>query len=335
MTIEKMPSGSYRIRKQFNGKRITVVVPYKPTQKEAMQLIAEKCNDTHDKHKRMSFADGCRQYASDKENILSPRTIREYLLYINRLPKWFTSKDIYLIDQLDVQRCINELAQDKAPKTVYTLHGFISAVLKHFRPNTILNTTLPQKRKIEPNIPIEDEVKVILQYTKDNFPHYYVALVLACYSCRRSEICALKYPDDYDFEKNAVIINKALVEDKNGNWVNKVTKTTESTRIILLPDDVATIIKNQKCIYNGAPQSISNYLRRTQDKLNMEHFSLHKLRHYFASKMMDMGIDQKTIQEMGGWSNPQTLNNIYQHSLKVKDERKRKLLTNEFAKAIL
>lgn len=40
MKIEKLPSGSYRIRQQYKGKRYTVITDYKPTQKEATQLIA-------------------------------------------------------------------------------------------------------------------------------------------------------------------------------------------------------------------------------------------------------------------------------------------------------
>ena len=40
MKIEKLPSGSYRIRKMYKGITYTVVTDYKPTQKEALQLLA-------------------------------------------------------------------------------------------------------------------------------------------------------------------------------------------------------------------------------------------------------------------------------------------------------
>ena len=33
MKIEKLPSGSYRIRKMYKGKTYTVIFDYKPTQK--------------------------------------------------------------------------------------------------------------------------------------------------------------------------------------------------------------------------------------------------------------------------------------------------------------
>ena len=42
MKVEKLPSGSYRIRKMINGRTITLVYDHKPTQKEiAVSLAAD------------------------------------------------------------------------------------------------------------------------------------------------------------------------------------------------------------------------------------------------------------------------------------------------------
>ena len=333
MTIEKLPSGSYRIKQQFNGRRYSVTVPYKPTQREALQLMAEKTKDALPKHGRTTFRQSAMEYVRIKENVLSPRTVREYGLYINRLPESFTSLYTADIMQADIQRCVNVLSADKAPKTVRTLHGFISAVLGQFRPELRVSTTLPQKEAKEPYIPSDSEVKNILEHSKGT--QFYVPLVLACYSCRRSEICALEFPADLDVKNNIVHINKALVEDKDGKWVVKATKTTKSTRDIIIPEEVVKIIQEQGYFYNGSPQSISNYLLRTQRKLGIPEFSVHKLRHYFASKMMDMGVDQKTIQDMGGWSTDSVLKTVYQHSMIMKDADRRKKISDALGSAFL
>ena len=42
MKIEKLPSGSYRIRKTYKGQAYTVVFDSKPTQKEAMLAMADE-----------------------------------------------------------------------------------------------------------------------------------------------------------------------------------------------------------------------------------------------------------------------------------------------------
>lgn len=36
MTIEKLPSGSYRIKQMYNGKRYSITLNYKPTKKKLL-----------------------------------------------------------------------------------------------------------------------------------------------------------------------------------------------------------------------------------------------------------------------------------------------------------
>ena len=48
MRIEKLPSGSYRMRKMYKGKMYTVVTDYKPTRKEAIQLMADQLNQVQE-----------------------------------------------------------------------------------------------------------------------------------------------------------------------------------------------------------------------------------------------------------------------------------------------
>lgn len=55
MKIEKLPSGSYRVRKMYKGKMYTVIFEGKPTQKEAMLKMAEKLERAQESHKSMTF----------------------------------------------------------------------------------------------------------------------------------------------------------------------------------------------------------------------------------------------------------------------------------------
>lgn len=59
--------------------------------------------------------------------------------------------------------------------------------------------------------------------------------MLACFGLRHSEICALALED---INGNIVTINKALVLNKNKDWVLKHTKTPEGTREIWIPDNL-------------------------------------------------------------------------------------------------
>lgn len=334
MYIQQLKSGSYRIRQTYDGKEYALTVPYKPTQKEALRLMADRMNEFNapKKEGRMSFEDAANKFISSKESVLSPRTIREYRLYINRLPEWFVKKSFYDINQTDVQTCINELAKDKSSKTVRCLHGFISAVLGQFRGDIKLKTTLPMMNKKAPYIPSEDDITRILEFTKANYPHFFVPIVLGCYSLRRSEICALQVTDIDD--DNMCHVNKALVQSPDGLWVVKGTKTVGSQRVIPIPAEVCDIIRKQGYVYKGGPQSIANYLTRAQDKLGIPHFSLHKTRHYCASKLLDLGYSLQDVKEWCGWTNDTVPMEIYLHSMKMKNVEAKKDIANKLADSI-
>ncbi len=74
-----------------------------------------------------------------------------------------------------------------------------------------------------------------------------------------------------------------------GEWVDKTTKTTSSTRDIIIPMEIAQRIREQGYVFKGHPNSITD-LQTTEDRLGIPRFTMHKLRHYFASKMSAMNI---------------------------------------------
>ena len=325
MQIEKLPSGSYRVRQQYNKKLYSVVIDHKPTQKEALELLSELMKD--DVVDPSAFSSAAERYIKLKANILSPRTIREYELLPKRLPEWFQRMSVSQITADSVQQCINELSASCSPKTVRSLHGFISAVLKRARPHLMLNTTLPKLQKKEPYIPKKEDLQAILKEAEGT--QYSIPIRLACYGLRRGEICALEISD---LDASDVIhITKDLVQDSSSNWVKKPPKTPGSVRDVPIDHELAEEIRKQGYVFQGFPGTISNFLARTQKKLGLEHFSIHKLRHLFSSILLDKGYDLKTIQELGGWQGSETVMKVYLHSLKLKDEEKRRQIASDIS----
>lgn len=195
-----------------------------------------------------------------------------------------------------------------------------------FRPDMNIHTTLPQKRKFEPYLPTVQDISNILEASKnDRFCH--VAIQLGCLGMRRSEICALEYPQD--LKGNTLMINKALVSDKNNNWVIKSTKTTQSEREIYLPDSLVAEIHEQGYFYQGYPNTILLSLNSYQDKLGIPRFRLHDLRHYYASYCHANHIPDAVIQKSGGWSSNSTLKRIYTHAMKDQLEESQMEVANK------
>lgn len=329
MKIEKLPSGSYRIRKMYQGKTYTVLIDYKPTAKEAVLLMAEKLGEEQEKIMRMSFERAAQEYIASKENILSPSTVREYKSTLYRLSKRFIQKNVHDITQMDIQSEINRLSKDRSPKTVRNYHAFISSVLSLFRPTMKLSTTLPQKIKSRPYIPSTDDVQQIIGYAKGT--PFEAAILLACYGMRRSEICALTLDD---IEGDIIHITKALVLDENKQWVIKTTKTTASTRDIVVPTTLIDLIHQQGFVYNGHPNSLTDYLDRVQRHLGLPHFSFHKLRHFFVSKMSEMNIPDVDIMKYGGWESDYVMKTVYRHSLEDKNKEAQRRAAEQMRNAL-
>lgn len=314
MKIEKLPSGSYRIRKMYKGNTYTVVFDYKPTQKEAMRTMAAELDKVHEKSETMTFGVAAQKYIDSKKNVLSPSTIRGYSGIIRQISDVFLGSNIYDITALDVQSEINRMAENCSPKTVRNHHGFISAVLGAFRPDMKLNTTLPQKLKTDPYIPSDDDVRRILEYA--NGTEFEIPIILACYGMRRSEICALTLDD---LSGDILSITKAKVQNENLEWVIKTTKTTASTREIVIPLEVADKIRKKGYVYKGYPGEITKFLTATQKKLGIPLFSVHKLRHYFASKLSAMNIPEEDIMRFGGWETDYVMKGVYRHAMEDKN----------------
>ena len=92
MKIEKLPSGSYRIRKTYKGQAYTVIFDSKPTQKEAMQAMAKELDRVQEKRTSMTFRDAANEYIESKRNVLSPATIRGYKSYMGSLSEKLMGK---------------------------------------------------------------------------------------------------------------------------------------------------------------------------------------------------------------------------------------------------
>ena len=309
MTIDKLPSGSYRIRHTENKKTYSMTVPYKPTTHEAFTLIQNKINHTN--VTAMTFREAAVEYVESKKNVLSPSSVRNYNSIIKNLPEQFLNTDIHAIDELTVQKLINKYASDHKPKTVHNLCGFVLSVLRLFLPKMDISVTLPQKQRQERYTPSTEDVMRIVEASK-NTP-YSIPIRLACLGLRNSEICALTI---FDLKDDRLTINKACVRSENGYVIKDVPKTDASNRIIVLPHDLAEDIREQGFIYKGYPQQIDKHLRRVQKRLNIPSFGIHRLRHFFASYAHDtLKLSDATIQALGGWNTDNVMKSTYRHAM--------------------
>ena len=104
-------------------------------------------------------------------------------------------------------------------------------------------------------------------------------------------------------------------------------KTKNSKRIIPLPKQLIEILKkikkNSKSIYvlstrSGGMVGTRAYQKtfeRILKKLEIPYKNFHSLRHTFATRAIEMGMDVKTLSEILGHKNPVVTLTRYTHSL--------------------
>lgn len=79
------------------------------------------------------------------------------------------------------------------------------------------------------------------------------------------------------------------------------------------------------------PGIIDDHFKKCRKNSELPYFKFHSLRHYFASELHAQGIPDKYIAEIGGWENVETLQRIYQHTLKDHADELTKKILNVFA----
>jgi len=312
MTIEKLKSGSYRIKQMVNGVTYRATVDHKPSDKEAHLLIAgAMAKKGVAISSNMPFKQACEAYIESKSNILSPSSVRGYKGIIRQFSDSFGNTSLDILTKPMVQTEVNRYSADHSPKSTSNFSGFIVSVLKYYG-NEIGSITLPQKEEKSPYIPTKEEVMSIFSAFKGSI--YEVPILLSGMGLRKSEICALTIDD---LNGNVLTINKAKVQGADNSWIIKTTKTTKSTRTVVIPDYIANLIRQQGFIYNGYPNVLYVKLTQMQDKLGIPHFSFHKMRHFFASYMHNLGYSDKQIQDMGGWKTDRVMKTVYTHAMEM------------------
>lgn len=172
--------------------------------------------------------------------------------------------------------------------------------------------TVKEQRKIE---------NAVLTSRKSK--HFGVLLCLYT-GLRLGEVVALNWKD-IDLKRGMLSVNKTCYDTPDG-LVFDDPKTVHSRRIIPLPRQIMPILREKRKTSKsdfvvsdkGKPVSVRSFQRSFELLLKrhrIKHRGFHALRHTFATRALESGMDVKTLSEILGHKNPSITLSRYAHSL--------------------
>lgn len=186
-----------------------------------------------------------------------------------------------------------------------------------------------------------DEQNKFLEAAKNTSSYYQFAFVLQT-GLRTGELVGLKW-EDIDFKKRTITIKRTMEfrygdkdfrigEPKSKSSYRVIPMTQAAYNILIIKKHEAENRKICSLLYNdfvflnpkGTPTKNSTYdtaIYKITQRIGIKPFSMHTLRHTFATRAIEAGMKPKTLQEILGHSNIGITMNLYVH---VTDEEKEK-----------
>ena len=278
------------------------------------------------------------------ENYVYPsvkvRTFERYKLIVERhIKEKLGGTELSELSLLALQSFITELLQGGNKKTggglaANSVNAVISVIQSSLKTAHMLGLTkeyMADKLK-RPKLmekPVEcftlAEQKQIEHAIRSGKKDKLYGIILCLYSgLRIGELMALQWCD-IDFVKGVLTVSKSCHDGKNGLIIDE-PKTSTSRRVIPLPKQLLPMMKALKrrsvspfvVSASGNPVSVRSYQRSFElllKKLKISHKGFHSLRHTFATRALECGMDVKTLSEILGHKNPTVTLNRYAHSL--------------------
>ena len=254
----------------------------------------------------------------------------------------FGQKKANKVTRADAKKWVKQLTEETKPngkkysaKTIQNVVTLVSSAYRTAIKEDILtfnpfdNIELPKAEKKEAEYyDLETAVRFIrlLDTVPDREYNYKVAVLLAMMcGLRRGEICGILENEVFQNE-NVLKVRQSVYIEKGGQRAFKSPKTASSVRDVAIPPSLMEEIKKLIQINNyrksmmGSlwkdspsliksaygdymyPNLIYTWLTKFEKEHDLPHLGVHGLRHTYASMLVDLNIDIKTISSQLGHS---------------------------------
>ena len=308
----------------------------------AMVLIEHGCLDagnaqTQAQAKPVIFEPYARKWKQlYKDGKKKHTTTSEYGSVLTRhIYPWFGKMDMRDITIDRVQAFLNSKSDTHSAKTIHEMKLILGMVLDAAKEDGIIITNPARSRRIaitstiaakKRNALTAHQASDIIDHLNDlpqERDRLYLASLLFT-GMRRGEVLGLQW-GDIDFEKNVILVDRSVTFEGNAPIIGP-PKTAAGVRCIpLLPQFRAHLnaskqpISPHTFIIGGeqtppTQQTVKRMWERIKQTINVHGTTPHYYRHTFVTLAHRAGVAKKTLQDIGGYADQRTMENVYTHT---------------------
>ena len=183
--------------------------------------------------------------------------------------------------------------------------------------------------------------KFILEYPDIRYKTAMMLFLLTGF--RRGEVAGLEWKD-INFEKGEITVNRSVTSISGYGTIEKDPKTETSKRTIAVPeilmetlkeyrqwqkdfrDERGDYVQENDCLFiqeNGKrlhPSGFTGWLNRMLREANIDHYSLHSLRHTNITLQIAAGVPIVTVAARAGHARASTTSDVYAYALRSIDK---------------
>lgn len=269
-------------------------------------------------------------YLENKKVPPSPSTLKSYYSMAECHFKDIHDVPIIEITEEMIQQEIYKLERKLSAKSIHNIVHFYVPCIQHSRRGFNPELDLPPKQKSVTKVP--DTAVLIEEINQMKNRRLKIPVLLAAYcGMRESEIAALDLKKDIEYDKEIVFgedkftvsiihVTKALVMNRQREWVIKSTKSEAGTRDLFVPSWLGDILKEMRddpTYIPYTPIEISNKFAYWSKKRNIG-CTFHGLRHFYASIMKALNIPDNYAMLLMGHST----DNMLQRYQEIMNDKK-------------
>lgn len=342
--LSQRENGKYSARfVLYNGKRISRCFE---SLKEAKVWLEELRYDNahHDVilDSSITVNEWFEYWMKTRELVVRPNTIRNYReRYYRNISPTIGNKRMIDVRPIECQNILNQMVEEYAGSTIYQALTTMATIFKAAVDNELLKKT-PVNGTVKLPKPVENKVRFLTIEEQQLFlktckgtSHYNQYKLIFETGLRTSELIGLKW-SDIDWNNRLIHVRRNLeYRHSRGVWLWGPTKSKSGMRDIPMTDSVYEMLffMNQAKLNlkkdtpdefrdivflnrKGLPTKNSAYdthIYKICEKCGMRTFSMHTIRHTFATRCVESGMNFKTLQTILGHSQLSMTMDRYAH----------------------